>query len=173
MPHTLRQTQGLDQMQGLGLGVAPFFGGGQGAAREHAGGQQHIGLHIEVGQQIELLKNHTHVFAAQAVASHAAEPRHVLAQHLELAVADLNHACQHAQQGAFAAAARALNEQVFTLQQHQLCNVKQRRRMAPSVRKLRELKGVGHGLPAKHRIFGFECDAGLAFGTQNVNLQAT
>ena len=88
-------------------------------------------------------------------------------------MADLNHACQHAQQGTFAAAARALNKQVFTLQQCQLRNVKQRRRIAPSVRELRELKGVGHGLPAKHRVFGFECDAGLPFGTDHIDLQAT
>ena len=40
-------------------------------AGKQAGRQQHIGLHIKVGQQIELLKNHTHVFAAQAVSPNA------------------------------------------------------------------------------------------------------
>ena len=113
------------------------------------------------------------MFATQAVSPDTAQLHHVLPEHLELAVADRNHACQHAQQSAFAAAARALNKQVFTLQQRQLCDVKQRRGIAPSVGELRELKGVGHVLPAKHRVFGFEGDAGLPFGADHINLQAT
>ena len=87
-------------------------------------------------------------------------------------MANGNDPRQHAQQSAFAAAARALNKQVLTLQQRQLCDVKQRRGIAPSVGELRELKGVGHVLPAKHRVFGFEGDAGLPFGTDHINLQA-
>jgi hypothetical protein len=54
-----------------------------------------------------------------------------------------------------------------------LRNVKQGRSIAPSVGELRELKGVGHGLPAKHGVFGFEGDAGLPFGAHHVNFQGT
>jgi hypothetical protein len=82
---------------------------------EQTGGQQGVGGNIQKRQQIELLKNHTHVLAAQLVALHGAQGRQVLTQYLADTLLDLLNASQQGQQGAFATAAGALNEEMLAL----------------------------------------------------------
>jgi hypothetical protein len=84
-------------------------------AGEQTGGQQSIGSDIQKRQQIELLKNHTHVLATQLVPLHGPQGRQVLTQYLADTLLDLLNASQQGQQGAFATATGPLNEQMLAL----------------------------------------------------------
>ena len=115
----------------LGFG-ARVGSGALAAARGKGAGQQHVVDRRQPGQQVELLEQETDVVGAEAVAGAAGEARDVGAEKFDAAGLRQGDAAEQAEQGAFAAAAGAVQEDAFACGKFEALNVEAGRLSRPA-----------------------------------------
>ena len=154
------------EMRQQAFGLFTRITGALPAPRRKGARQQDVVDRGQPGQQVELLEQEADAVGAQTIACPAGEFCHFVAENLKGAMLGQCDAAQQTEQRALAAAARAMQENMFAGSDVQLGNVEAGPGLArPAKDQIGNADGAAahlSGLPVQHRLVGCQAHGALA-----------